>query len=167
MSIMPECQNTEKKTPKNKQFLISQWLTLQSNFPLGTILSLGMREWLLWWSQIRGYWDCLTRGDKAWNSHTNSMCLCQMESSQTPLRWDNFPAVTISFCQLTSRDFAVFVSWKLDWPSLATLRFRFVTDICSTNAVFYITGCSDALQFGVNVYLCHAGFAIGVSCQLQ
>lgn len=65
------------------------------DLPSGTVFSLGMREWLLWWSQIRGCSACLTRGDRAWKSRINSMCLCQMESSPTLLRWDNFSEVAI------------------------------------------------------------------------
>lgn len=78
-----------------------------------------MRKWLLWWSQIRGCFVCLTRGDKAWNSPINSMCPCRMESSPALLRWDNFWQLRIRSVSW----FGLFLSLsspytqKMGWPS--------------------------------------------------
>ena len=108
--------------------------------PSGTVFSLGMREWLLWWSQIQGCSVCLTRGDRAWNSRINSMCRCQTESSPTLLRWDNFLAscdLVLSTDLLFYNPCGVYVQ-RAAWPSLATTRFKFVPRVrsCPTRLPF-------------------------------
>lgn len=132
----------------------------------GTVFSPGMRKWLLWWSQIQGCSVCLTRGDKAWNSRINSTCLCQMESSPTPLRWDNSQFSPINWFALFVNLCGVYTQ-QTHWPFLATHRFKFITKTPSCPVRLFTAGCRAALQSEVNVCSRHIRFTGRMSCQLE